>query len=160
MPARLELLASCGVSDTAEQRAVAGRHLAAHPAFWDGPCRLPGVEDRRSGLGNSPGSAVGWPRAHATARLAGDRHADAGRRWRTPVSGLRLLTAAEEPQGMPGRHAAREADPVVLAVRRWQETHPVPPFPAECVGQAYTGPPLSPQERYTARRRLDERAEQ
>jgi len=72
-------------------------------------------------------------------------------------------TAREETElrGMP-RHAVPEADPLVLAVRRWQQTHPVPPFPPECLGQAYTLPaarPLSPRERYTARRRLDGRAE-
>jgi hypothetical protein len=64
-------------------------------------------------------------------------------------------------RGMP-RHAVDEADPLVLAVRHWQQTHPVPPFPPECLGQAYTPPaepPLSPRERYTARRRLHGRAE-
>jgi hypothetical protein len=60
------------------------------------------------------------------------------------------------------RHAVGEADSLVLAVRRWQQTHPPPPFPPECLGQASTlpaQPPQGPPERYAARRRLDGRAE-
>jgi len=57
---------------------------------------------------------------------------------------------------MPGRHAAPEPT-LAEAVRRWQQTHPAPPLPAECVGQASTLPaPLSnPRQRSEARRRLD-----
>jgi hypothetical protein len=63
---------------------------------------------------------------------------------------------------MSGRHATREPDPLVLAVRRWHETHPVQPLPAECVGgQAYPLPESLrvSMDRYAARRRLDELAE-
>jgi hypothetical protein len=62
---------------------------------------------------------------------------------------------------MPGRHAAPEPT-LTEAVRRWQQTHPVPPLPAECFGgRAYPVPePLSnPQQRAETRRRLDEDAE-
>jgi hypothetical protein len=61
------------------------------------------------------------------------------------------------------RHAVGEAVPLVLAVRYWQQTHPVPPFPAECLGLAYplpAEPPQGPRERYAARHRLDDEAEQ
>jgi hypothetical protein len=63
--------------------------------------------------------------------------------------------------GMPGRHAAPEPT-LVQAVRRWQQLHPVPPLPAECIGgQAYPLPePLSsPPQRSEARHCLDEHAE-
>jgi hypothetical protein len=58
---------------------------------------------------------------------------------------------------MSGRHASGDVDPLVLAVRRWQETHPVPAWPAECLGRAYTLPePLQARmDRSAARRRLD-----
>jgi hypothetical protein len=57
---------------------------------------------------------------------------------------------------MPGRHAAPEPT-LAQAVRAWQQTHPIPPWPPECIGQAYTLPePLTPQQRYEVRRRLDE----
>jgi len=62
---------------------------------------------------------------------------------------------------MPGRHAAPEPT-LAQAVRRWQQTHPAPPLPPECIGgQAYPVPePLSsPQQRAEARRCLDEHAE-
>jgi hypothetical protein len=68
-----------------------------------------------------------------------------------------------------GRHDAggawdRRADAeLIRAVRRWHETHPVPPLPAEYLGPAsalvQAEPALSPRERYTARRRLDEATE-
>jgi len=51
------------------------------------------------------------------------------------------------------RHAVGEADPLVLAVCCWQQTHPVPPFPPECLGQAYTPPgPAAAEPAGTVRR--------
>ena len=61
---------------------------------------------------------------------------------------------------MPGRHAAPEPT-LAEVVRRWQQTHPVPPLPPEWVGgQACPLPELLPPRRWaSARRRLDEGAE-